>query len=101
MIFVDSRVLVRPAARANGTVKPSDIPMTISRTTSLAVKWRSLCCICGILELLLHLCFCSVSVLAVSVSGLVGFYMRNRIEFKKYGMIALCAEVLYIGSIFG
>ena len=27
-----------PAARANGTVRPSDIPMTISRTSSPPVK---------------------------------------------------------------
>src|SRR5208282_5010951 len=30
-----------PAARANGTVNPSDMPITTSRTASLAVKWRS------------------------------------------------------------
>ena len=30
-----------PAASANGTVKPSDMPITISRTSSLAVKWLS------------------------------------------------------------
>src|ERR1700760_509305 len=31
---------VKPAASAKGTVRPSDIPMTISRTVALAVK----CC---------------------------------------------------------
>ena len=35
---IDSRA---PAARANGTVRPSDIPMTTSRTVSVPVKWRS------------------------------------------------------------
>src|SRR5208337_3075394 len=30
-----------PAASANGTVNPSDMPITTSRTASLAVKWRS------------------------------------------------------------
>ena len=32
-----------PAASANGTVRPSDIPMMTSRTASLATKWCSLC----------------------------------------------------------
>lgn len=32
----------RPAARANGTVRPSETPMMMSRTTSPAVKWDSL-----------------------------------------------------------
>src|SRR5258708_4707863 len=32
-----------PAARANGTVSPSDMPMTTSLTTSLAVKCSSTC----------------------------------------------------------
>src|SRR6185436_8195407 len=38
---------VSPAASAKGTVKPSDMPMTTSRTTSPAVKWRSICGVCG------------------------------------------------------
>src|SRR4051812_37212127 len=33
----------RPAARANGTVKPSDMPMTTSRTVSEPVKCCSTC----------------------------------------------------------
>src|SRR5260370_30370636 len=37
----------RPAASANGTVNPSDIPMTISRTKSEAVKCFSRCGVCG------------------------------------------------------
>src|SRR5512140_3790365 len=38
----------RPAARAKGTVSPSDIPMTTSRTASVAVKCRSTCgWLCG------------------------------------------------------
>src|SRR6516165_1713565 len=40
----------RPAANAKGTVKPSDIPMTTSRTTSPAVKWRSMCGVCGMVS---------------------------------------------------
>src|SRR5881398_934758 len=36
-----------PAASANGTVRPSDMPMTTSRTVSLAVKWRSVCGVRG------------------------------------------------------
>src|ERR1700685_3730973 len=38
----------RPAASAKGTVSPSDIPITTSRTTSPAVKCRSMCGVCGI-----------------------------------------------------
>ncbi|RZS18435.1 hypothetical protein BHM03_00050701 [Ensete ventricosum] len=34
----------RPAARANGTVRPSETPMMTSRTMSPAVKCFSLCC---------------------------------------------------------
>lgn len=34
----------RPAARANGTVRPSETPKMTSRTTSPAVKWFSLWC---------------------------------------------------------
>src|ERR1700693_2570408 len=37
-----------PAARANGTVSPSDIPMTTSRTDSGAVKWCSVWGVAGI-----------------------------------------------------
>ena len=37
-MLVDCTVPDSPAASANGTVRPSDIPMTISRTTSVAVK---------------------------------------------------------------
>src|SRR2546426_7605899 len=44
---VPLRPPVNPAASANGTVKPSDMPMTTSRTTSPAVKWRSICGVCG------------------------------------------------------
>ncbi|MFS8028139.1 hypothetical protein Hanom_Chr16g01506951 [Helianthus anomalus] len=33
----------RPAASANGTVRPSETPMMTSRTISPAVKWCSLC----------------------------------------------------------
>src|ERR1043165_7553774 len=40
-----------PAASANGTVSPSDIPMTTSRTISLAVKWRSVCRVSGMCAL--------------------------------------------------
>src|SRR6266851_8404428 len=37
----------RPAASAKGTVNPSDIPMTTSRTKSEAVKCFSRCGVCG------------------------------------------------------
>lgn len=32
-----------PAARAKGTVRPSETPMMMSRTISPAVKWFSVC----------------------------------------------------------
>src|SRR5262249_37564287 len=38
----------RPAARAKGTVRPSDMPITRSRTVSEAVKCFSTCGVCGI-----------------------------------------------------
>ena len=38
----------RPAASAKGTVKPSDMPITMSRTTAEAVKCFSTCGVCGI-----------------------------------------------------
>src|SRR5579864_5695515 len=37
-----------PAASANGTVSPSAIPITMSRTNSEAVKCFSTCSVCGI-----------------------------------------------------
>src|SRR5229473_3470342 len=37
-----------PAARAKGTVRPSDIPITTSRTDSGAVKWCSVWGVAGI-----------------------------------------------------
>src|SRR5664279_1085044 len=37
-----------PAARANGTVSPSAMPMTTSRTVSLEVKWCSMWGVSGI-----------------------------------------------------
>jgi hypothetical protein len=37
----------RPAANANGTVNPSDIPITMSLTVSDPVKCRSMCGVCG------------------------------------------------------
>src|SRR5688572_20273256 len=43
---------VNPAASAKGTVRPSAIPITISRTTAPAVKCRSMCLVCGIWETL-------------------------------------------------
>src|SRR5437868_299890 len=48
MIPVLATAPERPAARAKGTVRPSDIPITTSRTASLAVKWCSMCGVCGI-----------------------------------------------------
>src|SRR5271169_3207579 len=39
-----------PAAKAKGTVRPSDIPMTTSRTTSPAVKWRSMWGVWGMIS---------------------------------------------------
>jgi hypothetical protein len=38
-----------PAARAKGTVSPSDMPITISRTVSLAIKYLSTCGVAGII----------------------------------------------------
>lgn len=43
MMPLESTAPESPAASANGTVKPSDMPMTMSRTVSESVKWRSVC----------------------------------------------------------
>src|SRR5437867_9967362 len=48
MIELASRAPVSPAARAKGTVRPSDIPITTSRTTAPAVKWCSTWGVAGI-----------------------------------------------------
>jgi hypothetical protein len=40
-IFEEDTAPDSPAAKAKGTVNPSAIPMTASRTVSGAVKWRS------------------------------------------------------------
>src|SRR5216684_4101749 len=51
---LDATAPVRPAASANGTVSPSDIPMTTSRSESLPWKWRSTCGVCGMRPLALR-----------------------------------------------
>src|SRR5205823_3726805 len=48
MMLVELTAPDSPAARANGTVKPSDMPMTISRMVSPAVKCCSTCGVWGI-----------------------------------------------------
>src|ERR1700722_19819044 len=50
-IVVVSTAPVRPAARANGTVRPSDIPITMSRTIADDVKCFSTCGVLGMVEL--------------------------------------------------
>ena len=47
---LDATAPVNPAASANGTVNPSDIPMTMSRTAAVAVKCFSTCSTDGILD---------------------------------------------------
>src|SRR6266446_328330 len=47
MTRVDSTAPDRPAARAKGTVSPSDIPITMSRIVSEAVKCFSTCGVWG------------------------------------------------------
>src|SRR5216684_3278560 len=44
---VESMTPETPAARANGTVRPSDIPITMSLTIALAVKCCSTCGVSG------------------------------------------------------
>src|SRR5471032_906159 len=46
-LLVATAVPVSPAASANGTVSPSDIPMTTSRTVSEASKCFSACSVWG------------------------------------------------------
>src|ERR1700740_2198163 len=47
---VDATAPVNPAASAKGTVNPSDIPITMSRTAAVAVKCFSTCSTDGILD---------------------------------------------------
>src|SRR2546428_12371293 len=47
MTRVDSTAPDRPAARAKGTVSPSDMPITMSRIVSEAVKCFSTCGVWG------------------------------------------------------
>src|SRR5262245_3088572 len=47
MMVVASTAPDNPAARAKGTVRPSDMPITMSRTVSEAVKCLSTCGVCG------------------------------------------------------
>src|SRR5256885_16402293 len=51
MTRVDSTAPDRPAARAKGTVSPSDIPITMSRIVSEAVKCFSTCGVWGTSDL--------------------------------------------------
>src|SRR5438477_9599093 len=48
MILVAATAPDRPAAKANGTVRPSAMPMTTSRTNAEEVKCFSTCGVCGI-----------------------------------------------------
>src|SRR5580704_5022104 len=48
MMRVAATAPERPAARANGTVSPSAMPITTSRTNSEAVKCDSMCWAWGI-----------------------------------------------------
>lgn len=48
----DATAPERPAASANGTVRPSDIPITTSRTAAVAVKCCSTCGVAGMAGLL-------------------------------------------------
>jgi hypothetical protein len=47
MTFGELIVPASPAASANGTVSPSDMPMTMSRTVAVAVKCVSMCRVAG------------------------------------------------------
>jgi hypothetical protein len=51
MIWVEVTAAESPAARAKGTVKPSAIPITTSRTDSEPVKCFSRCGIVGRINL--------------------------------------------------
>src|SRR5262249_34905379 len=48
MSVFESTAPESPAASAKGTVSPSDMPITTSRTVSPAVKWRSMWRVWGI-----------------------------------------------------
>src|ERR1700737_596593 len=69
----------RPAAKANGTVNPSDIPITMSRIFSEEVKCVSTCGVCGIVSpLRSYLAYPSVAITghATPYLGLLGRVWR-------------------------
>jgi hypothetical protein len=47
VMLLDATAPDNPAANANGTVRPSDMPITMSRTDSEAVKCFSTSGVCG------------------------------------------------------
>jgi hypothetical protein len=53
MMLVASTAPDSPAASAKGTVRPSDMPITMSRTVSEAVKCLSTCGVWGMGNLVL------------------------------------------------
>jgi len=79
-MFVCAMAPLSPAANANGTVNPSDMPITMSRTTSLAVKWRSVCGVCGIL------------------SSRIWLISDGTVMFRQYSQKLFCGRKIRNGS---
>src|SRR5487761_849937 len=74
---VDATAPVSPAASAKGTVKPSDIPMTMSRTAAVDVKCFSRWAVVGIVAPLVCRVNCVLYAAAAGGGGIIMAQERN------------------------
>src|SRR5881296_3592318 len=83
---VESMTPETPAARANGTVRPSAMPITMSRTIALAVKW---CSTCGVSGMAPH-------ILTISTAA-----SRYPLAMPPEATILLGAALVFLGFVVG
>src|SRR2546428_323452 len=83
---VESMTPETPAARANGTVRPSAMPITMSRTIALAVKW---CSTCGVSGMAPH-------ILTISTAA-----SRYPLAMPPEATILLGAALVFLGFLVG
>src|SRR5438128_1484224 len=83
---VESMTPETPAARANGTVRPSAMPITMSRTIALAVKW---CSTCGVSGMVPH-------ILTMSTAA-----SRYPLAMPPEATILLGAALVFLGFVVG
>src|SRR5216117_3017059 len=83
---VESMTPETPAARANGTVRPSAMPITMSRTIALAVKWCSTCGVSGV----------APHILTISTAA-----SRYPLAMPPEATILLGAALVFLGFVVG